>query len=304
MAEQTPQAPAKPAANAVQVSPSLVKPVAPAAPVEPAAVVPQAAQPSEAEQLKAQLDARAKEIDKRHARTAKEARELAEQRKALDTDRKEFEDWKKLREDRRRNPDKYLKADFGEDYYDKLTKLKVDGAPPADLIASEMDERMAKLQAQLDEKSKALDERLNQAQAQEARRAKEQYLASAKEHVKSNADKYKLIHRFEEFDSVAGEIERHFRATCKKDMDGNWLPGETLTAEQAADAIEKRIKDIAEKFRGYFEEEQKTKAPQPVATKRPEPTQRREQEDAPITDADRWRRAMAVGEREMASRQH
>lgn len=218
----------------------------------------------------------------------------------------EVAEYKRIQADKRRNPDKYLKADYGDDYYDKLTRLKTDGVVPADLIASEMDERVASLQKKHEELAQSLEKKLADAQTQENERAKAQYLNQATEYAKANAEKYKAIAHFKEFGSVAAEIQNHFRATCKQDDEGNWLPGETLTPEKAADTVEKRIAGLAEQFRSYFAAETPKATTTPEAPKRQEPTRRREEEvpDRPLTDRERLLRAYAVGDREMASRQH
>lgn len=262
------------------------------------------------------------ELDKRARRVAKEAQQLSAERAKFKSEAAEFEQWKQVQADKRRNPDKYLRADYGENYYDLITKLKVEGAVPADLIASEMDERFKSVEQKLAEKQAELDKKLSDYQAQELRAESQKYLDSAVAHAKANADKYKLLNHFGEADSVAREIQQHFAKTTKQLPDGSVEPGELLSPEAAAEAIEKRIADIAGKFKAYFEAEAAKTAPAPqkgksvsteftqFAPKRTEPTQRRESSTPtdgewtpPKNDRERLQRAYAAGEQHLASRQ-
>ncbi len=268
------------------------------------------------------LKPRFEELAKQTKRAAEVAKKAAEERKAATQERAafgkekaEFEEWKAMRADRKRNPAKYLQSDFGENWYDTLTKYKLEGAPTPDLIASEMDERFSGLRKELDERETKLLKRQDDMRAEELARSKAEYEASAVEHVKQNADKFPLIGLFGEYGSVPNEIEAHFRRTTKQNADGSWEPGEVLTAQQAAEVVEKRIEEIGKKFEEAKAKKQAAKPDgTPAApTKRNEPPQRRTlstevtastggEWTPPRDDNERMRRSFAAIDRVMADR--
>lgn len=234
-------------------------------------------------------DPRLAELEKATKLQAKRAQELATRHKEIETktanlakDREEYEQWKKLRDDRRRNPAKYLTQDFGDDWYDKLTKYRLEGAPTGDLIASELDEREAKLTKQLAEQKADFEKRLADLQATDAKRQQQEFESNLVAKVKAS-DKFPLIAHFSEHNAVLHEVREHFKATAKQGADGKWLPGEVLTPEDAAAKVEARLAEIASKFEKYFEAKKAnqqpaappTKSNTAVSSQRIEPAQRR-----------------------------
>lgn len=256
-------------------------------------------------------------LENQGRKLAIERQKFAEERKSAKAEQAEYEEWKKLKADKLRNPDKYLKADYGENYYDLITKLKVEGAPPADLIASEMDERFKSVEQRLAEKEAALEKRLQDIQAQEARKESDAYLSKAVDYVKSNAEKYEWLNFFGEQARVTEAIRAHYTKTAKRNADGSIEPGEVLSYEKAAEMLEKEISEIGEKFKKRFEEraakaasDGKEKAKPSIVeaasfTKRTEPTPRREStngEQRTRTERERWLASMKVGDDALASR--
>jgi hypothetical protein len=302
LAENTPVAPTK--VEAVKVSPaSLVSPkveATTAPPPEPT---------KSAEQLKfeaeaAKLDARSREIEKQHSRLARERQEWSKTRKDADAQAQKFADWEKLEADRKRNPIKYFEKEYGENWRDVLARIQLDGTPPADLVASAMDERTAQLEKQLAEKNAALEKRIADFEVSEANRSKEAYLASCATHAKDNADKYPLLNHFGEFNSIRAEVERHFRATARQDFDGNWLPGETLSPEQASARVEEGIGKLRKAFQ-EFEAKQKPAAPKGTTPEtrrsKPEPASSNDW-TPPKSEAERKARAFAAADQSLRER--
>jgi hypothetical protein len=241
-------APTQSTANAPAPKPAGATPTGPQTPPEPL------------ENKAAAPDPRLAELEKQTKLHARRAHELSTRQKEIETktanlakEQAEYEQWKKAREDRRRNPSKYLTQDFGDDWYEKLTKYKLEGAPTGDLIASELDDREEKLRKLVEEKTAEPRKELEQLRAQLAQRQQQEFEASVVAKVKAQADKFPLVDAFAEHGSVLQEIRNHFKATTKQGPDGNWLPGEVLTPEDAAAKVEARIADIASKFEKYFE---------------------------------------------------
>lgn len=246
------------------------------------------------------------------ARLAAEKKALAAEKAEVERKAKEFSDWEALRRDRLRNPGKYLSKDYGDNWYERLTKVQLEGTPPADMVASAMDEKMEALQKQLEEREAKLNERFEELDVREAKRAQEEYEASVLADVKRSADKYPLIKHFGEEASVLREIKSHFEATMKQGPDGEWLPGEVLTAQQAAERIEKRIDDIRQKF-ASLNTPATTPAPQPAAQRNETPQRRNLSTSVTASststptrkgdDRERTKRALAAWDAALASRQ-
>lgn len=235
----------------------------------------------------------------------REKEEVEKSRAAHGKDLEEIAAYKREREDRRRNPAKYLAAEYGADWYDKLSKVRLDGAPTPDLIASEVDDKFAAAEKGWEEKFKALEKRYEERETQSAAREKQAYEARAVDYVKANAEKFPLIHAFEVADNITGVIEYHFHETAKQDEDGNWTPGEVWTPEQAAAEMEKALTakvEAADKARAAVKA--KTQAQNPTTHRSETPQRRslstdlggtsRQDRPPPMTEADRMKRAMAA----------
>lgn len=296
-----------------EATPSAPAPVAPSAKPAETPVAPVAAAPESKEDF---LKPRFDELAKQTKRVATERRQVAQEREAFAKDKAEFEAWRAAREDRRRNPAKYLEQDFGQDWYDKLTEYKVSGTPTASLIASELDEREAKLLKRIEEKEAGLLKRMEEQQKAEEERSKAAYLESAVEYAKANSGDYFWISEFGEHASVAAEIERHFIATTKQLPDGSFEAGELLSAKQAADKVEGRIGELVKKAQeANSRREAKSKPAAPEAPKRNESPQRRTlstdmtagsaaEWTPPKDDGERLKRSIAAWEAQASTRQH
>lgn len=269
---------------AEQATPPQASPATPPAQAPAASPAPQAAAPEQ------------------HSREelARAAKVLADERKRIAAERAELDGWKKqrdeaeaVRKDRLRNPDKYLKSEYGDDWYDKLTKYKLQGIAPTDLAANvlaEAEQKFAKTVEPLQKKLESLE-------AEKQRAEEAAHFESIVETVKAAGEKYRYINGLKQHDALAQVIRAHWDATATKDEDGN-VKGELLTAEQAADLLESRFVEMKKLFDAV-------PAPKPAATPKPnEPQQRslstdpqpQEQPSDPLDDRERMRRAIAAME--------
>lgn len=285
----------------------------PAAPGEapapaPAPATPKPAAPSPEDVRLAAVAAEVKRTAAERMKLAKEREAFGKEREAAAKEKAEYEAWKREREDRRLNPAKYMTAEYGENWYDKLTEVKLNGTPTPDLIASELEAKVSAVRQEMEEREKKLraeqDEWRQGLTEAEATRAKQEYEAGVLAHIKANEVKYPLVTAFGEHQSVLRAIEEHWNATAKQGADGQWQ-GELLTAEQASDLIEKRIDQIAEKLVALKSGAQpsSTPAPKPPATpaaKRNDTPQRPAQPTSPVApakdDRERLARAKAAWE--------
>lgn len=213
-------------------------------PVEPTETKPADQKPAEPDRL-AEIAAQTKRLASERMKLAHEAREMreaaAKREEAFAKERAELDEWKKQREDRRRNPAKYLTAEYGPDWYDKLSKVQLSGGATPDLIASEVDDRVSASEKRAMERIAALEKQLADRDQQSVVQQRDAYLQDAISYVKSNAEKYPLIHDFEAQGNIAAFIQSHFEATKSVDERGEPVPGEVLTAEQAAEMMEKLL---------------------------------------------------------------
>lgn len=250
--------------------------VAEAAPVVPVVAKPEEKKPEEKAQPTP--EDRAKELEAQVRRTASERMKLAhEARKAREeaTKREELlaareaklKSWEAEHADRKRNPAKYLQADYGENWYDKLSQVKLSGSPPAELIASELDDRSKSWEAKLSELDAKWAKKWEERDQVDAQRSKEAEEHAALSYVTSNAEKYPLVHAFEVQGNINAVIEAHFNATCTRDeVTGEVVPGEMWTAEQAATEMEKHL---SEKYQKVALAKQPKASPPPVASVAP-----------------------------------
>jgi|SRR6185295_15067122 len=167
---------------------------------------------------------------------ALEAKVQAAERERLDrlnADKKREKD----EEARKRDPLKRLQADFGDDWYDTVTKLKAGAVTPG-AVSSSIADVEQRLEAKFADREKALRAELAEVKARDFDRQRQDYLRGATEHAKANPDKYKLLHKYKQLDDLPGFIDGHFQQTSKRDADGNFVPGELWSPEQAAAKLE------------------------------------------------------------------
>jgi hypothetical protein len=256
----TPQNAGQPVAPGSQV---IVKPtgtapagatVTPPAPVEPKAP---------------EADARLKELEAQTKRFAQQQRKFSEEKQAvekraaeLEARAREYEEWKQHHADRLRNPAKYLEKDYGPEWYDKLTAVRLNGAPTGDLIASEIDSTAAKFSAELKKRDEELAKLRQEISTKEQNQAIESFHHEVASEIKRNIEKYPGIDAFSDdpsvWQSIRAEIDGHFQKNSQLILDGEM---QMLTADEAANIVSKRIEDFGKRFETY-----RSKKTQPVAT--------------------------------------
>lgn len=243
----------------------------------------------------------------------KQREEIAKREEGIAAREAKLKDWEAREADKKRNPAKYLAQDYGADWYDKLSQVKLSGGSTPDLIASEVDDRVASLEKKLAAQAEDFERKLTDRDSRAAEQTRADYEAGAIHHVKSNPDKYPLVHAFEVVGNIPAVIRSHFDATCSMDEKGRPVAGEVWTAEQAALEMEKALS---------LRVAAATKANAPPAAKpniavdaqRTSPTQRRTlsteltgsstgKADAAQNEAERKARATAAWDRVVAARQ-
>lgn len=235
--------------------------------------------------------------EKAHATAAQK---LAADRAAFQKERDEHSAWKTAHESRLRDPEAFLKQDFGEGWYDKLTEYKLNGGKVTpELVSAQVDERFAALtKQQEDERAKVVEDEKTRA-ATEHQQAWQKFQDDTKTFVDSKPDEYELINLHGAHASVVAVIEKTYADT-----------GRVLEAKEAADQVEKYLEEQIQKSLETKKWKSKAKLPPavPGAEKRPESAQPRTLTNAhgavstppppsgPSTEAERMARAIAAGE--------
>lgn len=243
-----------PAAKASSATPAPAKAaVSTTAPPAPATTT--ATPPPESAELKAE---RQKLADERRAIQVKMVRQKnahAEEMKAKDktwgeklSKLSEYEKWE---QQAKLNP-AALERLYGEKWYDKIVEAKVSGAPPADMIASEI----AKVREELEAKFSARDEARTKSEAaarqsQDAQVRRELH-AEGMQFVKTSGADFPALGDLGPPDRVAAlltqRMEQKYNSTVEKDESGAIVThGQVMTMREAAEELETEILAITEK---------------------------------------------------------
>ncbi len=232
--------------------------------------------PTEADRLK-ELAAQQKRITSERMKLAHEARQKREsdakreeEFNAREAKIKEAENWE---QNFVRDPIRFLSKRLGDTWYDKLSHAKLSGTVTPDMVALDVDERVLGVEKKLLERIGALEKQLTEKETRGIEQQKQEYEASAVAYVKTNAEKYPLIHAFEVLGNIPAVIDAHFNQTSSMDEAGNFVAGEVLTAEQAADLMEK---SLDERFSAAAKAKALKQAPKtpPVDQRNPSPQRR------------------------------
>lgn len=140
-------------------------------------------------------------------------------------------------EARKRDPIKHLQSFLGEDWYDAATKLRAGAVTPG-AVSSSIAEVEQRLRSEFAEREKAFRAEVAEVKARDNERQRQEYLRGAGEHVRSNPEKYPLLHAFKQIDDVAGFIDGHLQQTSRRDEDGKFVAGELWSPEVAAQKLE------------------------------------------------------------------
>lgn len=210
-------------------------------------------QPNAAPDREAQLKAREEAIEKREKAFGAELNKFKDTNKGLGAKLSEYEQLKKevpeLRKYkaeaeqrsqlRKLNPIAALEEDFGKDWADKVTALRVNGVPPTDMIASVVQQLRADFKAELDARDRRTEEQNTRAQADELQSARAEVAGAAAQWYEQNAKEFPVFERLgdaQRIGAILGDrIEQEFKRTNKY-----------ITAQAAAELLEADMLGIVE----------------------------------------------------------
>lgn len=203
-----------------------------------------------------------RELATREAQLAAHERELA-------AERSRHQETTRLLESAKTDPKGLLRAIYGENYYDLITKMQLadDGSPPAELQVQAIREELQKTTEQLRKEQAALNERIEAQRKAAVESEKARLLAEMNEQlanfesevvdfVNQNATKYELTNLYGRQDLVPQVIQAAYEQS--KANGAPRLP----SIEEAADVVESYLADEIAKAEQL--KQRKAKAAQPA----------------------------------------
>lgn len=194
--------------------------------------------------------------DAAFAALAAKERDLVRRQQAFTTERDAFLKEReglltlKQREEQRRqtalrNPEPVAKELWGDDWYEKLTEYRLNGAKiTPDLVAASVEERLnAWDQRHKDEQEKQAAQEKERLQ-QEQQQTIDDFRTQATDFVKGKAEEYELINLHNWHPEVYRTIEQHYSRTAKEGTP------KILSFKEAADLVEADLRERVEKSLG------------------------------------------------------
>ena len=222
-------------AGEIHAGPEVVSKSGPGAAVKPTPVAALAPQVDPSAELKAKQDAfehsmRLKEVKlNREAQKFKSERET--EKKTWGEKLSQVERFEKLKANAKLNPEPLLKEVLGDKYYELITEHRLNGgAPPAQIVAAEIEKIREEMNGKLSERDEALRKEREE-RAAEAKKAGEsaqaqQVVGYISDFWTKNVGDYPAIeaegHPPEKIAAmIAAEVRREFDATSEVDEEGN-----------------------------------------------------------------------------------
>lgn len=232
------------------------KPTTPASGAAPAApaVDPQLAK---WEQVKADAETKLAAAEKARRVHEAEARKFANEKKGIGAKLSEYEQLKKLQSQAKMNKAAFLKATFGDDWYDQIVAERVSGgAPTADTVALEVEKVREEFAKKLEEQRADYEKQQRETQRRQIETELRTFNLQAVEFAKASAKDYPIFETLGNDEQVASAIVQRIRAehdkTIKRDEETGavLVAGKVLSMKEAAELIESDLIAIAEKAAG------------------------------------------------------
>ena len=138
----------------------------------------------------------------------------------------------------RMNPPAFLKSIYGEQWHEVINEAKLNGVPPGQLIAEEMQ----KLRDEMDAKYRARDEEALKSQEAARERditeARKSIFAESAEWYRAKADEFPILKKLGDAPAVARTIAQRIESEFNRQ-------GKVLTTAEAAELIETDVLDWA-----------------------------------------------------------
>jgi hypothetical protein len=187
----------------------------------------------------AQLKAREEALNKRDRVYRDEQRKAADEKKGLGAKLSRLNELEKREQFAKLNPPEYLKGIYGEKWHEVINQTAINGVPPADIIAAEMQKMRDEFKAELEARDLRTREQVTASEAREVEEARSMAAHKSAKWYEANAKEYPVFVRLGDaarVGQILGQrIEQHFMRT-----------NELLTEQQAAEALEADMLGIVE----------------------------------------------------------
>lgn len=154
------------------------------------------------------------------------------------------------------NPEPFLKKRLGDDYYDKLMHFRINGVPPAQLLAAEVKNIETKFAKQLEERDAQAKTAQEQALQAEEKEARADHAAGCTSFFASNVANFPLLETYGDPERIGRSLSAFIEQEFVKD-------GKLMTPQEACEKLEAaeyaRLEKAAgaEKYRPKLQEKWK-----------------------------------------------
>lgn len=225
----------------------------------------------------AKLEAARTDIAKKERQHVVERRKFGEERKTLGEKLSRLEVLEKAQREAKLNPIDFMKATYGDGWYDVIVEAKMSGVPPANVIASEIAKVREEVTKQFTDRDAANAEANKAAAVKREQTARRELAYEAQEFWKANEKEYPIFRRLGDAAAIANtlaqRIETEYHRTSRRDATTGELlaQGRVITHKEAADLVESEILGLAEeaaahdKYREKLRSKLQPPAPAPTA---------------------------------------
>lgn len=215
---------------------------------------------ADAKKVLADAEAKLQAAEKRARIHAIEARKFADEKKGIGAKLSEYEKLTKWKAEQERldsqaklNKAAFLRAKFGDDWYDQIVQEKLNGgAPTADTVALEVARVEEKLEKKFQEREEERIKAQQEAQNREIQAELRAFAGRAVDFVKTNLKDYPIFKKLGSEEAIGNQLVQIIRnehdRTIQRDQETGAVlsPGHVLSLKEAADALEAYHVGVAE----------------------------------------------------------
>ncbi len=221
-----------------------VKPTA-AAPVQTSAV------PDTAAEL-AKLGEARKAIELKERSHVVNVRKFSEEKKTLGQKLSAYEQYEKEKLHAKANPSAFFQKVLGDDWYNIMVEAKVNGVPPAQLVADEIAKVEERVTKRFEDRDAEAKKTASESARQADQAARQQLHAEGLSFLEASGKDYPIFKKLGDGPRVASilahRIESEYKRTERRDSATGQLlqPGRILTTKEAADLLESEVLALVE----------------------------------------------------------
>lgn len=152
-------------------------------------------------------------------------------RKTQDEETARFRAWK---DGAKKDPDSLLKGVYGDNWYETLTDLRLNGKPTADLQVAELRDELEKTKAQIAKDREDAEKAARESAREAEQQAETEFIDKAHSWIKGAGEKYELINLLGSHAEVTSLIKTHWNDQIKAEV----AEPKLLSVEEASQMVE------------------------------------------------------------------